>query len=47
MVGVVVYCILNLSFIICKETKVKLHLGNYFVSYRHVCTMFLSVEPKL
>ena len=22
-------------------------LGNYFVSYGHVCTMFLSVEPKL
>ena len=25
----------------------KMFLGNYFVSYGHVCTMFLSVEPKL
>ena len=27
-----------------KNTK---DMGNYFVSYGHVCTMFLSVEPKL
>ena len=29
------------------NSRDKFQVCNYFVSYGHVCTMFLSVEPKL